>query len=84
MKGFIAVSTAALLLAILYTQSGKPRLGLVVDTKTGGSIQGIISQSRDGREFDEWLGIPYAEPPVGELRYVVSKLSTVTIASCFS
>ena len=70
----IVISIAAVLLAIFYARSGKPTLGLVVKTQTGGSVQGIISQSRDGRDFYEWLGIPYAEPPVGDLRFAVSEL----------
>jgi carboxylesterase type B len=36
---------------------------------SSGSIQGIISSSREGRPFYEYLGIPYAQPPVGDLRY---------------
>ena len=72
MNKLVVVSVAALLIAFFYARSGEPRPGLLVKTKTGGKIQGIISTSRDGRDFDEWLGIPYAEPPVGDLRYSVS------------
>ena len=74
MNKTLAFSIAALILAFLYARSGKQRVGLIVKTKTGGSIQGIISKSRGGRDFYEWLGIPYAEPPVGELRYAVSSI----------
>ncbi|CAG7727296.1 unnamed protein product [Allacma fusca] len=42
--------------------------GRIVETNSG-SVQGIVSSSRDGRKFDEWLGIPYAKPPVGNLRF---------------
>ena len=67
-----AVCLVVLVIALLYTIFTKPRVGLVIEIKTGQGIQGIISKSRDGRDFYEWLGIPYAEPPVGELRYAVS------------
>jgi hypothetical protein len=39
--------------------------------KGGGKVQGRISISRDGREYYEYLGLPYATPPIGELRYEV-------------
>jgi hypothetical protein len=42
----------------------------VVTTKTG-QVHGIVSVSRGGRKFYEFLGIPYALPPVGELRFEV-------------
>ena len=74
MKTILLFSIAALIFANSYARLGKPRRGLIVKTKTGGSIQGIVSKSRDGRDFYEWLGIPYAEPPVGELRYAVSSI----------
>ncbi|CAG7831425.1 unnamed protein product, partial [Allacma fusca] len=48
-----------------FKESSQPR---VVETSCG-SIKGIVSKSRDGREFDEWRGIPYAKPPVGPLRF---------------
>ena len=37
-----------------------------------GSVQGIIQTSRDGRKYHSWLGVPYARPPVGDLRFAVS------------
>jgi len=42
-----------------------------------GSLKGKVSVSRNGRRFYEYLGIPYAQPPVGELRYevIISQLN---------
>ena len=43
----------------------------VIDTSHG-KVQGFIARSRDGRKYYEYLGIPYAAPPVGHLRFEVS------------
>ncbi|CAG7785487.1 unnamed protein product, partial [Allacma fusca] len=42
--------------------------GKIVKTDYG-KTEGTISISRDGREFYEWLGLPYAHPPVDSLRF---------------
>ncbi len=52
-----------------YRNAPKP-LGPVVRTEQG-DLQGIQSISRDGRVYYEYLGIPYAKPPVGYLRFEV-------------
>ena len=65
---------SVIVLALAYylsRQSQEVRVGKTVEIKTG-KIRGIVSKSRDGRDFYEWLGIPYAQPPVEELRYAVS------------
>lgn len=64
----------ALGIACYLSYQSRPEPGAIVTTKSG-KVQGIISQSRDGREFEQWLGIPYAQPPVGVLRFSVSFLS---------
>jgi hypothetical protein len=46
-------------------------LSPIVELEGGGKVQGRISTSRDGREYYEYLGLPYATPPIGELRYEV-------------
>lgn len=38
-----------------------------------GKIQGSVFNSRNGREFQAFQGIPYAKPPIGDLRLQVFK-----------
>ncbi|XP_065209355.1 juvenile hormone esterase-like [Planococcus citri] len=42
--------------------------GVELQTKQG-ILKGQLEKSRDGRMFYSFYGIPYAEPPVGELRF---------------
>lgn len=48
-----------------------PGESVFVDTLEG-ALRGFKDVSRDGRPFYEFRGIPYATPPVGELRFEVS------------
>lgn len=41
-------------------------------TVTQGRVAGTIMKSRDGKSFYAFRGIPYARPPVGDLRFKVS------------
>jgi hypothetical protein len=52
----------------------------VVATKNG-KVQGVVSSSRGGRDFFEFLGIPFAKPPVGKLRFEVN-LQIISHAMC--
>ena len=45
----------------------------IVNTTLGG-LQGLTSFSRDGREYSDYRGIPFAKPPVGELRFEVGAM----------
>ena len=38
------------------------------DTKQG-ALKGVIKTARNGDEYHAFLGIPYAQPPVDELRW---------------
>ncbi|XP_043271072.1 venom carboxylesterase-6-like [Venturia canescens] len=40
----------------------------IVQIKNG-TLEGIVVKSRNGREIASFRGIPYAQPPVGELRF---------------
>ncbi|CAG7728483.1 unnamed protein product, partial [Allacma fusca] len=42
--------------------------GKIVETPSG-YIKGIVSKSRDGRDFFEWRGIPFGKAPIGPLRF---------------
>ena len=41
---------------------------LVRNTKSG-QVRGVRETAGNGMEVDMWWGIPYAEPPVGDLRF---------------
>lgn len=40
-------------------------------TIKNGTLQGSIISSRTGRDIYAFQGIPYARPPIGELRFEV-------------
>ena len=61
MEGF---TEAVLLLLAVQCASSTP-----VIQAPWGSIQGLIVEGDDGRKMDGYLGIPYALPPVGDLRF---------------
>lgn len=47
------------------TDSGDP---LIVTTDKG-KVRGVVLTASTGKKVDAWLGIPYAQPPIGVLRY---------------
>lgn len=47
-----------------------------IQTKFG-QIDGFKAKSRDGREYSSFVGIPYAQPPVGNLRFQVMRRESV-------
>lgn len=36
-----------------------------------GTIEGQLLESRDGRPYYSYTGVPYAKPPIGQLRLKV-------------
>lgn len=52
----------------LYTK--KKEASPVIETRLG-KIQGVVSTTRGGKTVYEYLGIPYARPPEGNLRFEV-------------
>lgn len=62
-------------IAYYYKSTESQRLdGPIVDTQYG-QVKGVRSESRQGRTFYEFLGIPYAQAPIGELRFEVSVIT---------
>lgn len=45
---------------------------VIVKTKLG-SLEGVKSSSSKGNDFYSFLGVPYAEPPIGPLRFAEPK-----------
>jgi len=76
-KTFLSIAVA--FLGVYYYKTSVEKLpeSPIVTTRSG-SLQGVISRSRDGREFFKYLGIPYAQPPIGPLRFAVSQIELVS------
>jgi hypothetical protein len=71
---YLSVSIVTTLLMLLPREA---RLEDTVDpvvTVIQGKMQGTKMTSRNGRSFYAFLGIPYATPPVGPLRFKASIL----------
>ena len=70
------VGTGALLLSsIAYLASTIRQLGSLgtIDAETSlGTARGLQRVSRDGKPYYEFRGIPYAQQPIGNLRFEVS------------
>nr|CAI5823203.1 unnamed protein product [Callosobruchus analis] len=41
-------------------------------TISDGVLQGIYMETKNGRQFSGFMGIPYAEPPIGDLRFQIT------------
>ena len=57
-------------LLILTAQSHFDEASPIVQTQQG-SVQGLVQSTAEGNAFYSFLGIPFAKPPVGDLRYKV-------------
>ena len=61
-------SPAPLLLLLLQHVAAQISSDLVVETLKG-KVRGFETKSTQGRAVSAWYGIPYAQPPVGNLRF---------------
>ena len=71
---FCVTVSCAVLLAFNLTRAelDEPHRSPVVQTDFG-AVVGKVENLPHGKSVHEYLGIPYAEPPVGELRFVAPK-----------
>lgn len=54
--------------------------GPIIKTPLG-NIQGYYKKSFENRTYAAFEGIPYAKPPIGDLRFVVSFLRKLAVSS---
>lgn len=64
----LAVATSLLMASTASKDEEAADRNLVVNTSSG-QVEGIRQFSATGKPVDMFWGIPYAEPPVGELRF---------------
>jgi hypothetical protein len=66
-------SFAVLFAAVLWRSLGiTSKVKSPIVEISSGKLQGVVAVSRDGRQFYEYLGIPYAKPPIAGLRFEVN------------
>jgi carboxylesterase type B len=63
---------ALVLLSAIQVTVSRTSEELKVTLKHGGTLVGRYLNSFSGRGIKAFLGVPYARPPVGELRFKVS------------
>lgn len=56
---------------------------LLVDTEEG-RVSGILEHSMKGREFYSFYSIPFAQPPLGKLRFKVNRFLTAAVQGSFT
>jgi hypothetical protein len=80
---FANFAATTLALSIREIRSWTP--GQEVETQSG-RIKGHVASWPSGTSISEYLGIPYAKPPVGSLRFappVLNKSNTTFVADKF-
>ena len=45
---------------------------VTIETEQG-TLQGVVQVARNGDQYNSYRGIPYAQPPINELRWKVPK-----------
>lgn len=62
------VASLFILLNVCQCEEDQLKRFVKLETKQG-VVRGVIEKARDEQEFVSFYGIPYAQPPVGELRW---------------
>jgi cholinesterase len=78
----ILANVVATALALSTRGTGSWMPGQEVETQSG-RVKGHVAQWPPGRDVSEYLGIPYAKPPVGSLRFappVLNKSNATFVA----
>lgn len=70
----VSASTLAVTLLIVICLNFFYTFASPIVTVENGVLEGTTMQSRNGREFFAFQGIPYAKPPLGNLRFQVRQL----------
>lgn len=61
-----------LLQLILLTKDAASSPEAPMATTTQGTVKGTYLEASDGRRFSAFMSLPYAKPPLGELRFKVN------------
>ncbi|XP_059081080.1 acetylcholinesterase-like isoform X2 [Tigriopus californicus] len=64
----LTVMAVVMLMACCHTATAYISDDLVVETNKG-KIRGVTLKSATNKDVDVWYGIPYAQPPLGNLRF---------------
>lgn len=68
-KTKLIVSALIVLAAVGYNYYKNKKVLSPILEISSGKLQGAVTLSRHGRQIYEYLGIPFAKPPVGNLRF---------------
>jgi len=68
-----------LLLALYFRATKEPLKPSPIVTVSEGKLQGVVTYSRNGNEIYEYLSVPYAKKPIGDLRFEVWSFIICTI-----
>ena len=64
------INYLVLLATAVLCQIDQSQVAPVIDTNAG-QVSGVTLKSFSGKDFLAYLGIPFAEPPVNDLRFQV-------------
>lgn len=68
---YLQLEHLIVMLLLNFVSSLQGRGEPIVDVPTLGRLRGSLMSSASGRMFDSFRAIPYALPPVGDLRFRV-------------